>query len=109
MPYPKLRELARQFSQNGVKRMLEDPLNVSDLLAILGTDVRPLIDFARMKLVPTTRQKTLIRLLGKRFGRLPAELVRAIEAAEDIAQLDEWLDGVVTAKALPDVGIGSAT
>ena len=54
MPYPKLLDLVRRFPENGMKLMLEDPQNVCDLLAILGTDLRRLIDFSRMKLVQTT-------------------------------------------------------
>ena len=54
------------------------------------------------------RQTTLIRQLRKRFRDLSAEIVQTIEATEDIAQLDEWLDRVVTAKSLREVGIGSA-
>ena len=55
------------------------------------------------------RQTTLSRQLRKRFRDLSAEVVQTIEATEDIAQLDEWLDRVVTAKSLRDVGIGSST
>ena len=55
------------------------------------------------------RQTTLIRQLRKRFRDLSAELVQTIEATEDTAQLDEWLDRVVTAKSLREVGIGSST
>ena len=55
------------------------------------------------------RQTTLIRLLRKRFRDLSAEIVQTIEATEDIAQLDEWMDRFATAKSLRDVGIGSST
>ena len=51
----------------------------------------------------------LIRLLRKRFGEVPAATVQTIDAAEDTAQLDHWLDRFATAKSLRDVGIGSAT
>jgi hypothetical protein len=53
-----------------------------------------------------TRRQTLVRLLRRRFGDIPSEWAATIEAATDIAQLDEWLDGVVTAKTLDDLGIG---
>ncbi len=53
------------------------------------------------------RKTTLIRQLRKRFGALSAEIEQTIEATEDIAQLDEWLDRFATAKALRDVGITS--
>ena len=55
------------------------------------------------------RRATLIRQLRKRFRDLPAEIVQTIEATEDIAQLDQWLDRFATAKSLREVGIGSST
>jgi hypothetical protein len=54
MPYAKLVQLARQFPENGMKLMLEDPQNVRDLLALLGTKWLGLIAFDRLKLVQTT-------------------------------------------------------
>jgi hypothetical protein len=53
------------------------------------------------------RKTTLIRLLRKRFGVLAPEIEQTIEATEEIAQLDEWLDRFATAKTLRDVGIAS--
>ena len=54
MSYAKLLELVRRFAENGMKLMLEDPLNVRDLLALLEREWLSLIDFDRMKLVQTT-------------------------------------------------------
>ncbi len=53
-----------------------------------------------------TRQQTLIRLLKRRFGDVSDELSSTIRATNDPEQLDEWLDQVVTAKTLEEVGIG---
>jgi hypothetical protein len=53
----------------------------------------------------TTRQQTLIRLLKRRFGDVPDELSSTILATNDPEQLDEWLDQVVTAETLDEVGI----
>ena len=50
-------------------------------------------------------QQTLIRLLKRRFGDLPDELSSAIRATNDPEQLDDWLDQVVTAETLDQVGI----
>ena len=52
-----------------------------------------------------TRQTTLLRLLTKRFGNLPADIRTAIEKNREPSQLDEWLDGVVTARSLQNLGI----
>jgi hypothetical protein len=50
-------------------------------------------------------QQTLIRLLKRRFGDVPDDLSSAIRATSDPEQLDTWLDEVVTAETLEEVGI----
>jgi hypothetical protein len=50
-------------------------------------------------------QQTLIRLLKRRFGDVPDELTSTIRATDDGEQLDAWLDQVVTARTLDEVGI----
>ena len=52
-------------------------------------------------------QKTLVRLLKRRFGDVPAAVSATIRATDDPERLDAWLDLVVTAEALDDVGIGA--
>ncbi len=52
-----------------------------------------------------TRQQTLIRLLRRRFGKLPARVTRAINATTATEQLDEWLDQVLTANSLDEMDI----
>ena len=49
---------------------------------------------------------TLLRLLQRRFGEIPEDLVTIIEETKDQARLDGWLDQVVTVDRLEDVGIG---
>lgn len=49
--------------------------------------------------------QTLIRQLQRRFGDVPDELLSTIRATTDLEQLDEWLDRVVTAETLDEVGI----
>ena len=53
------------------------------------------------------RQQTLIRLLQKRFGELSADVVSAVESTDSKEQLDKWLDQIVTAKTLAEMGIKS--
>jgi len=50
-------------------------------------------------------QQTLIRLLERRFGDVPDELLSTIRATNDPEQLDEWLDRFATAETLDEVGI----
>ena len=54
-----------------------------------------------------SRRQMLIRLLRKRFKNVPEEIVRTIEATQDTAALDRWLDNFATAERLADVGIGT--
>jgi hypothetical protein len=52
-------------------------------------------------------RETLLRLLKRRFGNVPAAASATIRTTDDPEQLDEWLDQVVTAATLDDVGIGT--
>jgi hypothetical protein len=53
-----------------------------------------------------TRRQTLVRLLRRRFGDIPSEVVRVVEATDDVDQLDNWLDRFATAQTLEELGIG---
>ncbi len=50
-------------------------------------------------------QRTLLRQLRLRFGRVPRPVEQAVRGTTDLARLDAWLDAVVTASTLADVGI----
>jgi hypothetical protein len=52
-----------------------------------------------------TRQQTLIRQLRRRFGKLPAKVIRSINATTATEQLDEWLDRFATAQTLKELDI----
>ena len=52
-----------------------------------------------------TRQQTLVRLLRRRFGDVPASAVSAVEATTDVERLDTWLDRLVTASTLDELEI----
>jgi hypothetical protein len=54
-----------------------------------------------------SRQQTLVRLLRVRFGRVPLAVEQVIRATTEVARLDAWLDAVVTAPTLADVGIAT--
>jgi hypothetical protein len=45
------------------------------------------------------RRALLLKLLGTRFGALPASLVARVEAA-DLAELDGWFERGITAPSL---------
>ena len=48
---------------------------------------------------------TLQRLLTRRFGQIPSDLVAIIEGTSDLEKLTVWLDRFATAERLEDVGI----
>jgi predicted transposase YdaD len=51
---PRIREIIRQFPQNGIKLLLEDRHNTEDLLHLTGSDLVELIDCRRLELVRTS-------------------------------------------------------
>lgn len=55
--------------------------------------------------VITSRHETLLRLLRLRFGELSPELLRSIQTTHDLQRIDNWIDRVLTAKSLDEIGI----
>jgi phosphoglycolate phosphatase-like HAD superfamily hydrolase len=53
----------------------------------------------------TTLQKTLVRQLRKRFDDVPDEIEQTIKATKSVPRLEDWLDRIVVADSLEDVGI----
>jgi predicted transposase YdaD len=51
---PRWVEIGRKFPENGIKLLLEDPRNVAELLPLTHDEVVGLIDFDRMRRVPTS-------------------------------------------------------
>src|SRR5262245_26256166 len=68
MDAARVAEYARHFPENGLKLLLEHPGNVRDLLRIVGYEHADRIDFARMKVEPTT-------LIPRDFRHVEADLV----------------------------------
>lgn len=54
------------------------------------------------------RQQTLVRLLQKRFGDVPSDVVDTVQSTTDVDQLDEWLDRLVTVDTLEELEIPAA-
>jgi putative YhgA-like transposase len=55
------------------------------------------------------RQQTLLRQLRVRFRKVPKAVEGVVLATTDTAQLDGWLDRIVTATSLSDMGFGTAS
>jgi predicted transposase/invertase (TIGR01784 family) len=83
---------------------------VERLLAAVGEEGKEQILSAGEKLIERGRQKgrgeerraLLLRLLGTRFGALPASVVARVEGA-DLDQLDRWFERGIVAPALAAV------
>lgn len=52
-----------------------------------------------------TRRKTLLRQMERKFGPLPGDALRAIAGATDSSVLDGWLDRILDAARVEDVGV----
>jgi hypothetical protein len=52
-------------------------------------------------------RNVLLRQLRSRFRKVPKAVERAVNATDDVARLDTWLDRVLIAETLEDVGIES--
>ena len=72
------------------------------------TGAEALMERGAQKAGLLTRQQTLVRQLGRRFGSVPPELVNVVEGSDDVDQLDEWLDRFATAQTLEEIGIGES-
>ena len=66
---------------------------------------KDLIRIGEQRAAIETRQQTVIRLLRKRFGDVPAEVVSTVESTTDVDQLDQWLDRFATATNLEELKI----
>lgn len=76
-----------------------------EVLAMGKTMADVLMEKGERKAAIETRQQTLVRLLGRRFGDIPAEVVAAVESTNNVRQLDEWLDSLMTASTLDELKI----
>jgi hypothetical protein len=50
-----------------------------------------------------SKRRWLVRLLRKRFGKVPAGLVKRIEATENLDLLDAWFDQALAVKKLEEL------
>ena len=63
------------------------------------------IDQGRLEGEIKAQRKTLLRQLRKRFKKLPRKVEARINAATNMHDLETWLDNIVEARSLADVGI----
>jgi len=98
-----------------VRHPKEQPGLFREIEASVATDVqrqevfqvgRTIADELKEQAGIETTRKNLVRLLGLRFGDVPEETVAVIESTRDLKRLNGWLDLVVTAETLEQIGIG---
>jgi hypothetical protein len=80
-----------------------------EVRAVGKTIAEELPDEGRAEEAVRSRQQILLRHLHGRFGNVPKRVERVILATRDVAQLDGWLDSILTAQSLSDKGIGTAS
>lgn len=79
-----------------------------EIYAMGRTIAEALQEKGRRKEAVRARQQTLLRQLRTRFGELPEATAALVEANRDVHQLDTWLDRIVVARTLNDIGIQPA-
>jgi hypothetical protein len=52
-------------------------------------------------------QKVLLHILRAKFGHLPRAIEKTITATNDVSRLQAWMDRMLRARTLSEVGIGS--
>jgi hypothetical protein len=50
-------------------------------------------------------RKTLVRQLHRQFAPLPKSVLQKVEATHDQKQLENWIDQIITANSLADMGL----
>ncbi len=53
------------------------------------------------------KRETLLHLLATKFGTLPGETALRVQAMESPDELDRYLDRLLTAKSLDEMGFGN--
>jgi predicted ATP-dependent Lon-type protease len=65
----------------------------------------PTFDQALEKSQQRGQQRAIIRQLRRKFKQIPNSVVQKIEATDDQEQLDQWLDLVIEANSLTEMGL----
>ena len=99
MDRARLRDIIRNFPENGMKRLLEDPGNVRDLLALTGREVGNDIDLERS--VPV--KETFVK---RSYRHLEADVVlHAPLVAERIGKRNLWIYILIEHQSRPEAAM----
>lgn len=85
-------------------RRLEHREN-KELMAMRKTWSEQLLERGERRGEKRARRETLLRLMGAKFGTLPADVETRVAAIEDIARLDVLLERILTAHSIDEMGL----
>jgi len=91
--------------QEVMENSVQDEATRQEVVKMRKTGAEVLMERGAQQAGLLTRQQTLVRLLRRRFGSVPSAVVSVVEATDDVDQLDDWLDRLVTAQTLDELGI----
>jgi hypothetical protein len=92
--------------QEVMENSVQDEVTRQEVTKMWKTGAEALMERGAHQAGLQTRRQTLVRLLRKRFGKVPSAVVSVVEATDDVDQLDNWLDRFATAQTLEELGIG---
>jgi hypothetical protein len=91
--------------QPSLHEVILDSVQSDELRLEVQTMHRTMADEHELRGELRGKRQTLVHQLRTRFGVLPELVAERIEAEQDVAQLDRWLENFATAKRLADVEI----
>jgi hypothetical protein len=106
MLYHERSESEQRRLQQIMENSVQNEETRQEVMKMRKTGAEALMERGAQKAGLLTRQQTLVRQLRKRFGSVPSEVVSVVEATDDVDQLDNWLDRLVTAQTPEELGIG---
>ena len=109
MVYHERSDSEQRRLQEVMENSVQDEATRQEVVKMRKTGAEALMERGERRAGMRIRRQTLIRLLRRRFGDIPPEVVSAVEATDNVDQLDNWLDRLVTARTLDELGIGEGT
>jgi hypothetical protein len=94
-----------QHLHNVIEAAVRNDARQKEVVAFMRTMADVHKEQAQREEAVRSRQQMLLRLLRKRFRKVPAAVVKRIEATHEVAQLETWLDEFATANQLADMSL----
>jgi hypothetical protein len=77
----------------------------AEVLNMGKTMAEVLMEKGELRGAVRSRREDLLRGLRLKFKKVPEGVARRVEATEEVEQLKAWLDALILAKKVADVGI----